>query len=92
MPATVLLRTVGVTWNWEAIFAQPPCPLWLILPNVLHPAVGLVVDLLCFCIVSHSYRIKYYILRNNVVEKVGGRGQAEGVENCGLAAPSTFVY
>lgn len=32
--------------------------------------VGLVVDLLCFCIVSHSYRIKYYILRNNVVEKV----------------------
>ena len=32
--------------------------------------VGLVVDLLCFCVVSHSYRIKYYILRNNVVEKV----------------------
>jgi protein phosphatase-4 regulatory subunit 3 len=28
------------------------------------------VDLLCFCVVSHSYRIKYYILRNNVVEKV----------------------
>ncbi|KAL4852743.1 Serine/threonine-protein phosphatase 4 regulatory subunit 3 [Chlorella vulgaris] len=32
--------------------------------------VGLVVDLLCYCTVSHSYRIKYYILRNNVVEKV----------------------
>ncbi|PSC74221.1 Serine threonine-phosphatase 4 regulatory subunit 3 isoform B [Micractinium conductrix] len=32
--------------------------------------VGLVVDLLCFCVVSHSYRIKYYILKNNVVEKV----------------------
>jgi hypothetical protein len=32
--------------------------------------VGLVVDLLCLCVVSHSYRIKYYILRNNVVEKV----------------------
>lgn len=68
------------------------CPLWLILPYVLHPAVGLVVDLLCFCIVSHSYRIKYYILRNNVVEKVGGRAQGECVENCGLAAPSTCVY
>ena len=40
---------------------------------LLDPAVGLVVDLLCFCIVSHSYRIKYYILRNNVVEKVGCR-------------------
>ncbi|KAL4418834.1 hypothetical protein ABPG77_004074 [Micractinium sp. CCAP 211/92] len=32
--------------------------------------VGLVVDLLCFCVVSHTYRIKYYVLRNNVVEKV----------------------
>lgn len=32
--------------------------------------MGLLVDLLCFCMVSHSYRIKYYILRNNVVEKV----------------------
>ena len=32
--------------------------------------MGLVVDLLCFCVVSHSYRIKYYVLRNNVVEKV----------------------
>lgn len=32
--------------------------------------VGLVVDLFCFCLVSHSYRIKYYVLRNNVVEKV----------------------
>lgn len=36
--------------------------------------VGLLVDLLCFCVVSHSYRIKYWILRNNVVEKVGRVG------------------
>lgn len=31
---------------------------------------GLVVELLCSCVAQHSYRIKYYILRNNVVEKV----------------------
>ena len=30
----------------------------------------LVMDLLCYCVTQHSYRIKYYILRNNVVEKV----------------------
>lgn len=30
----------------------------------------LVLDLLCYCVTQHSYRIKYYILRNNVVEKV----------------------
>ena len=35
-------------------------------PSVL----GLIVDLLCFCVVHHSYRIKYYILRNNVLSKV----------------------
>ena len=32
--------------------------------------LGLIVDLLCFCVVHHSYRIKYYILRNNVISKV----------------------
>ena len=36
------------------------------------PAVlGLIVELLCFCVVHHSYRIKYYILRNNVLSKAG---------------------
>jgi len=29
-----------------------------------------VVDLLCYCVRHHSYRVKYYILRNNVVDKV----------------------
>ncbi|KAH9320159.1 hypothetical protein KI387_021928, partial [Taxus chinensis] len=29
-----------------------------------------ITDLLCFCVMSHSYRIKYYFLRNNVIEKV----------------------
>ena len=34
------------------------------------PAVlGLIVELLCFCVAHHSYRIKYYILRNNVLSK-----------------------
>ena len=31
------------------------------------------MDLLCFCVTQHSYRIKYYVLRNNVVEKVGAK-------------------
>ena len=42
---------------------------------VVSPAspatLGIIVELLCFCVQHHSYRIKYYILRNNVVEKVG---------------------
>lgn len=38
--------------------------------HTLATTVGLIVDLFCFCVVSHSYRAKYYVLRNNVVEKV----------------------
>jgi protein phosphatase-4 regulatory subunit 3 len=30
----------------------------------------LIIELLCYCVSQHSYRIKYYILRNNAVEKV----------------------
>ena len=29
-----------------------------------------VCELLCFCVHKHSYRIKYFILRNNVLVKV----------------------
>ncbi|KAK3281899.1 hypothetical protein CYMTET_10332 [Cymbomonas tetramitiformis] len=32
--------------------------------------LGLIIELLCYCVKHHSYRIKYYVLRNNVVEKV----------------------
>jgi hypothetical protein len=28
----------------------------------------LLLELLCFCVGRHAYRIKYYILRNHVVE------------------------
>ena len=28
------------------------------------------IELLCFCVQNHSFRIKYYVLRNNIVEKV----------------------
>ncbi len=36
-----------------------------------HPGtLVLLLDLLCYCVQHHSYRIKYYILRSNVVEKV----------------------
>lgn len=30
----------------------------------------LILELLCFCVAHHKYRIKYFVLRNNVVEKV----------------------
>ncbi len=30
----------------------------------------LIIELLSYCISQHSYRIKYFILRNNVVEKI----------------------
>ena len=39
--------------------------------TVRPSTLGLIVDLLCFCVQHHSFRIKYYTLRNNVVEKVG---------------------
>ena len=29
-----------------------------------------VCELLCFCVNNHSYRIKYFILRNNILFKV----------------------
>ena len=29
-----------------------------------------ICDLLCFCVLHHSYRIKYYFLNNDVIEKV----------------------
>ncbi|KAK9823072.1 hypothetical protein WJX81_007297 [Elliptochloris bilobata] len=35
-------------------------------------ALGLIVELLCFCVQHHSFRIKYYVLRNKVVESVLG--------------------
>lgn len=38
--------------------------------EVTARTLGLVVELLCFCVQHHGYRIKYYTLRNNVVEKV----------------------
>jgi hypothetical protein len=49
----------------------PPPAEGVIPPPVASPAtLNLIVELLCFCVKSHSYRIKYYVLRNNVVEKV----------------------
>lgn len=38
--------------------------------HVHSATLGLLVDLLCFCVQNHSYRIKYYTLKNNLVEKV----------------------
>lgn len=38
-----------------------PVPAWTLVKTI---------ELLCFCVQHHSFRIKYYVLRNNVVEKV----------------------
>eukprot|EP00249_Psilotum_nudum_P024111 c29096_g3_i1 orf=446-3331(+) len=38
----------------------------IIAPEIL----GNICEILCFCVQHHSYRIKYYILRKNVIEKV----------------------
>jgi hypothetical protein len=32
--------------------------------------IGLIVDLLCYCVQHHQFRAKYHVLRKNVVEKV----------------------
>lgn len=32
--------------------------------------LGLIVELLCFCVQHHQYRVKYYILRSETVSKV----------------------
>ncbi|CAI5977661.1 unnamed protein product [Closterium sp. NIES-64] len=43
--------------------------------GVVSPApevLASICDLLCFCVLHHSFRMKYYVLRNNVAEKVRG--------------------
>ncbi|EFJ11724.1 hypothetical protein SELMODRAFT_125510, partial [Selaginella moellendorffii] len=32
--------------------------------------LGNICELMCFCVLHHGYRMKYYVMRNNVVEKV----------------------
>lgn len=39
---------------------------YLTVPEILSN----ICDLLCFCVLHHSYRIKYYFLNNDVIEKV----------------------
>ena len=39
-------------------------------PVVAASTLGLLVDLLCFCVQHHQYRVKYYILRSDTVGKV----------------------
>eukprot|EP00897_Mesotaenium_endlicherianum_P000812 jgi/Mesen1/10731/ME000090S10192 len=38
--------------------------------SITAETLGNICELLCFCVQHHSFRIKYYVLRNNVVEKV----------------------
>lgn len=32
-------------------------------------ALGLIVEILCFCVQNHGYRIKYYVLQHGAMEK-----------------------
>lgn len=34
--------------------------------------LGLIVDLMCFLIVNHAYRVKYFTLQNRLIGKVRG--------------------
>uniref|UniRef100_A0A383VVY6 Uncharacterized protein n=1 Tax=Tetradesmus obliquus TaxID=3088 RepID=A0A383VVY6_TETOB len=38
--------------------------------DVPASTIGLIVDLLCFCVQHHAFWAKYHVLRKNVVEKV----------------------
>lgn len=43
--------------------AMAPC-------RVRARTLGVIVELLCFCVQHHGYRIKFYVLKNNVIAKV----------------------
>ena len=58
--------------------------------TVRPSTLGLIVDLLCFCVQHHSFRIKYYTLRNNVVEKVG-RNQWQKFSECQCACQPVII-
>ncbi|KAG2450841.1 hypothetical protein HYH02_004675 [Chlamydomonas schloesseri] len=38
--------------------------------SVPAATLGLILELMCFCVQNHSYRIRYYTLRKHLVEKV----------------------
>ncbi|KAJ7531832.1 hypothetical protein O6H91_14G061000 [Diphasiastrum complanatum] len=40
-------------------------------PSVVSPEIlGHICELLCFCVKHHGFRIRYYVMRNNLVEKI----------------------
>eukprot|EP00899_Mesostigma_viride_P016714 jgi/Mesvir1/25043/Mv16981-RA.2 len=39
-------------------------------PTITPPLLMYLLELLCFCVQYHGFRIKYYILRTNVIERV----------------------
>jgi hypothetical protein len=32
--------------------------------------LGLIVDFMCFCVINHAYRLKYYAVRSGLIAKV----------------------
>ena len=50
-------------------------------PSLPPPAaLAASAELLCFCAAAHSYRMKYYVLRHNVVSRVFETAMHAGVE------------
>ena len=67
-----LVASVGAGATKEEDAGAEPTQAGLRPLDSFVPAWNLVktIELLCFCVQHHSFRIKYYVLRNNVVEKV----------------------
>lgn len=61
-PAKESTEASGKVTNYDHENGRPSS----ISPDILSN----ITELLCFCVLHHSYRIKYYLLRNNGIEKV----------------------
>jgi protein phosphatase-4 regulatory subunit 3 len=55
---------------WEDLEGQQDKSLSRASPEIVRAVRGHACDLLSFCVHSHTYRMKYFVLRNNVVSQV----------------------
>ena len=51
-------------------FAKSTAAVLPVPPPPPPAALAAAAELLCFCAAAHSYRMKYYVLRHNVVSRV----------------------
>jgi len=72
VPLPLMLPQLQVLLRGSAAAAPPPPPPAAAAAAEPPPSTDTllyVLDLLCFCVRHHNYRIKYYVLRNNLVNK-----------------------